>query len=45
VRFDAILKAVKETGFSGTSILEIISPSPLEDLGASAAILKRSAID
>jgi sugar phosphate isomerase/epimerase len=45
VRFDAILKAVKEIGFSGTSILEIISPSPLEDLGASAAILKRSAID
>lgn len=45
VRFDEILKAVNETRFSGVSILEIISSSPLEDLGASAAALKRIAID
>jgi L-ribulose-5-phosphate 3-epimerase len=43
VRFAEILKAVKETRFSGISVLEIISSSPLEDLGASAATLKRSA--
>ncbi|WP_213780720.1 sugar phosphate isomerase/epimerase family protein [Caballeronia sp. dw_276] len=45
VRFDEILDAMKETGFSGTSILEIISSSALEDLSASANALKRSVID
>jgi L-ribulose-5-phosphate 3-epimerase len=45
VRFDEILNAMKETGFSGTSILEIISSSPLEDLSASADALKRSVND
>ncbi|SMG23277.1 sugar phosphate isomerase/epimerase family protein [Paraburkholderia susongensis] len=45
VRFDEILSALKETGVSATSILEIISSSPLEDLSASADALKRSAID
>ncbi|MCP3712439.1 sugar phosphate isomerase/epimerase [Paraburkholderia sp. CNPSo 3274] len=45
VCFDEILKAVNETRFSGVCVLEIISSSPLEDLGASAAALKRIAID
>jgi L-ribulose-5-phosphate 3-epimerase len=44
VRFNEILSAVKETGVSGTSILEIISSSPLEDLSASVVALKRCVI-
>ncbi|MFM0349716.1 sugar phosphate isomerase/epimerase family protein [Paraburkholderia sp. RL17-347-BIC-D] len=45
VRFDEILSAVKEIGVSATSILEIISSSPLEDMRTSADVLKRSVLD
>ncbi|MFM0034959.1 sugar phosphate isomerase/epimerase [Paraburkholderia strydomiana] len=45
VRFDEILKAVSDIGFSGTSVLEIISSSPMEDLRASADALKHGVIN
>jgi sugar phosphate isomerase/epimerase len=45
VRFDEILKAVSDIGFSGTSVLEIISSSPMEDLRVSADALKHGVIN
>lgn len=43
VRFDEILRAIEEVRFSGVSILEIISSTPLDDLRASAQALAASA--
>lgn len=41
VDFTAILDALQEVQFSGISILEIISATPMEDIGASIAELER----
>ncbi|SAK95370.1 fructoselysine 3-epimerase [Caballeronia temeraria] len=39
VRFGDIMKVLDEVGFQGTRVLEIISPTPIEDIKASLASL------